>query len=122
MFMTSSLERLAKNLRDAGRDRFKLVKLGFPGVPDADLDLLLRKGVYPYDYMDAWERFDEEQLPSRDKFFSRLRDSECSVEDYAHAEKVWDTFHIRTMRGYHDLYLKRMLLFILSHRFPLVLL
>ena len=45
MFMTSSLERLAKNLRDAVCARFKQVKLGFPGTSNADFDLLLRKGV-----------------------------------------------------------------------------
>ena len=34
--------------------------------------LLLRKGVYPYEYMDNWERFNETSLPSKESFYSNL--------------------------------------------------
>jgi len=68
--------------------------------------LLLRKGVYPYEYMDEPERMDESNLPPQDKFFSRLTDSDISDEDYKHAQTVWTKFAMSTMRDYHDLYLK----------------
>ena len=45
------------------------------------LDLLLRKGVYPYDYMDSFDKFDEEELPPKDEFYSKLKDEEITDED-----------------------------------------
>ena len=36
--------------------------------------LLLRKGVYPYGYMDDWEKFNETTLPEKGKFYSNLKD------------------------------------------------
>ena len=56
--------------------------------------------------MENWAKFKDLQLPPREQFFSRLRQCECSVEDYAHAQAVWAAFHIQNMGEYHDLYLK----------------
>ena len=49
--------------------------------------LLLRKGIYPYEYMDDWSRFDEEQLPSRSDFYSGLNMEEISGIDYRYVKK-----------------------------------
>ena len=60
-----------------------------------DLDkfaLVLRKGVYPYEYMDSWKRFNETSLPSKESFYSELNKEGITDEDYVHAQKVWDTF------------------------------
>ena len=54
--------------------------------------LLLRKGVYPYKYMDSWKRFKEESLPDKESFYSELNKEGITDEDYVHAQKVWDTF------------------------------
>ena len=54
--------------------------------------LLLRKGVYPYEYMDSWGKFDETTLPSKEIFYSNLNLEDISDEDYVHAQKVWDVF------------------------------
>ena len=54
--------------------------------------LLLRKGVYPYEYMDSWERFNEISLPPKKSFFSELNLEDISNKDYLHAQKVWDVF------------------------------
>ena len=51
-------------------------------------------------------KFDETRLPAREHFFNRLSESSVSDEDYAHAQNVWQTFGIRTLGDYHDLYLK----------------
>ena len=102
-FMNYSLEKLVSNLHKSGRDNFREIIKEYPG---AQADLLLRKGVYPYDYMDKWEKFNETQLPPREAFFSRLRDEPCSEADYDHAQLVWREFHCRTLGDYHDLYLK----------------
>ena len=64
------------------------------------------KGVYPYDYMDAEEKFAEKRLPKREDFYSLLTDEDIFDEEYRYAQKVWDTFGIENMGQYHDLYLK----------------
>ena len=69
-------------------------------------ELFLRKGVYPYEYMDSWERFKEESLPDKESFYSELNKEGITDEDYAHAQKVWDTFNIKNLGEYHDLYVQ----------------
>ena len=65
-----------------------------------------QRGVYPYEYVDNFERFFEDKLPDRCEFFSSLKD-ECIIEnDYLHAIDIWNVFKINTMGDYHDLYLK----------------
>ena len=57
--------------------------------------LFLRKGVYPYEYVDNWYRFPEEKLPDKDDFYSNLNIEEISEIDYRHAEKVFNKFNIK---------------------------
>ena len=64
--------------------------------------LLLRKSIYPYEYMDDWSRFDEEQLPDESDFHSSLNMEEISGIDYKHAEKVFNKFNIKSLGEYHD--------------------
>ena len=68
--------------------------------------LLLRKGVYPYEYMDSMDRFDEITLPNIEKFYSKWQLKDISENDYKHAKKVWDIFEIKTLGDYHDLYVQ----------------
>ena len=49
--------------------------------------LLLRKGVYPDEYMDSWKRFNETSLPSKKDFYSELNLEGISNKDYEHAKK-----------------------------------
>ena len=63
--------------------------------------LLLRKGVYPYEYMDSWKRFKEESLPDKESFYSELNNEHITDEDYEHAQKVWNTFNIKNLGEYH---------------------
>jgi hypothetical protein len=96
-FMSASLEALAKNLKK------------FPNLESEikeNVDLLKQKGVYPYDYMDSWEKFEKTKLPPISGFYSRLSDSHISNSDYKRAKLVWSAFKIRNMGEYHDLYLK----------------
>ena len=46
--------------------------------------MLLRKGVYPYGYMDTWERFDKELLPDKEDFYSSLKMENIANVDYRH--------------------------------------
>ena len=68
--------------------------------------LLCKKGVYPYEYMDSMDRFDEVTLPNIEKFYSKLQLKDISEDDYKHAKKVWDIFEIKTLGDYHDLYVQ----------------
>ena len=68
--------------------------------------LLLRKGVYPYEYMDSWEKFDETTLPPKEAFYSNLNLEDISDEDYMHAQKVCHVFEINNIGDYHDLYVQ----------------
>ena len=71
-----------------------------------DTDLLIKKGVYPNDYMDSFDKFNETVLPPVNEFYSQLNDSNVDVKDYEHVQKVWAHFDIKNMGEYHDLYLK----------------
>ena len=66
--------------------------------------LLSRKGISPYEYMDSWKRFKDESLPDKEYFYSELNKEHITDEDYAHAQKVWDTFKIKNLGEYHGLY------------------
>ncbi|CAB4010357.1 Gastrula zinc finger [Paramuricea clavata] len=99
-FMASSLEALVSNLSP---EDFKIVGQRWQGE---DFDLVRQKGIFPYEYLDDISKLDTEGLPSKDKFYSSLYESEVKEEDYQRALKVWDHFKMKTMRDYHDLYLE----------------
>ena len=67
-------------------------------------EFLMRKGVYPYEYMDTWDRFTEPKLPPKEAFYSRLSDTHISDEDYIHAQKVWAAFGCKTLGDYSGLF------------------
>ena len=75
---------------------------------DGDLNkfvLLLRKDVYPCEYMDSWKRFDETSLPPKKDFYSELTLEDISDKDYSHAQKVFEEF-CTDIDDYHDLYVQ----------------
>ena len=100
-FMSRSLDKLAGNLED--RD-FIYTKDYF--TDPVQFGLVKRKGVYPYDYMDSFSKFNDTELPQREDFYSLLTDNNISEDDYSHAKNVWNTFNLQNMGEYHDLYLK----------------
>ena len=113
-FMQDSLSNLVDNLSE-----FKINKIDNDAfikrfyntyqLCDNDINkfnLLLRKGVYPYEYMDSWKRFNETELPSKDKFYSTLNLEDISDDDDAHAINVWNTFNISNLGEYHNLYIR----------------
>ena len=98
-FMSSSLEKLVSNLP---RESFKYTSQIFKGKK---LDLMSKKGVYPYDYMDSFDKFNK-SVPTKEEFYSILNNEHISDKEYQHAQDVWDTFSLKNMGDYHDLYLK----------------
>ena len=68
--------------------------------------LLLRKGVYPYEYMDSKEKFDETLIPDKEAFYSEPNKEGITDEDYVHDQKVWKIFEIKNLGECHDLYVQ----------------
>ena len=64
------------------------------------LTLLLRKGVYPYEYMDSWKKFDEISILDKKAFYSELNKEGISDEDHAHYKKVFKEY-CKNMGDYH---------------------
>ena len=68
--------------------------------------MLLRKGVYPYEYMDGWDKFNETSIPNKESFYSNLTMENITETDYIHANNVFKTFKLNNMSDYHDLYVQ----------------
>ena len=98
-FMASSIDSLSKNLEEG---QFREMKSIF----GEDIEILTKKGVYPYDYMDSFKKFDDTQLPPKEEFYSKLNNNNISDSEYEHAKNVWNYFNIQNMGEYHDLYLE----------------
>ena len=95
-----------KNIdEDCINSKYDKLKYTSKMFKDKKLALIARKGVYPYDYMDSFEKFNS-PLPKKEEFFSILNNKHISNEDYEHAKNIWNTFNLKNMGEYHDLYLK----------------
>ena len=120
-FLTASLDKLVSMskydntdeedkskwlLREDWKDNFRFSSKNDLIKSEKCLDLLTDKGVYPYDYMNSFDKFDDEQLPSKDDSYSQLSEEGISVNDYERAKIIWKHFDIKNMGEYHDLYLK----------------
>ncbi|CAH3175005.1 unnamed protein product [Porites evermanni] len=98
-FLQTSLANLVSNLQP---EDFHNTKEIFK----ENVNLLTRKGVYPYDYVSSIKKLSETKLPPKEEFYSKLNDEHITDDDHIHAKKVWHTFDCKTIRDYHDLYLK----------------
>ncbi|XP_063242517.1 uncharacterized protein LOC134542299 [Bacillus rossius redtenbacheri] len=99
-FMARSLASLASYLP---ADKFVETSKFFT---QNELNLVTRKGVFPYDYVTCWEKLDEPQLPAKEEFYNILNDSHISDAEYRHAQAVWSEFGCVTLGEYSDVYLK----------------
>ena len=73
---------------------------------DEKFRLMIRKGGYPYEYMDGWEKFSETSLPPKDTFYSRLNMKGISDQVYEHVQQVWNTMEKKTLGCYNVTHLK----------------
>jgi len=108
-FMPSSLCSLVENLKDGNKDidslrkAFKNISPRFTN--DSDFYLMIQKGIYPYDYISAYEKLNETQLPSIYDFYSHLTNEPCNKKDYERAQIVFKHFNCKSILDYHNLYL-----------------
>ena len=97
-FTLKSLDSLVGGLKS---DQFKTLEKEM-----GTNELLKKKGVFPYEFMSSFDKLDVNKLPSKINFHSKLNNTDISDEEYKHAQNVWKTFKCKTMRDYHNLYLK----------------
>ena len=98
-FLPASLEQLTASLAKTGRGNFyNLQEVISQIYAGSDVELLERKGVFCYDYVDSFSRLDEPALPPRAVFFNKLVGVECSEADYAHAHRFSRTFSVRASK------------------------
>ena len=102
-FLPSSLESLVDNLKQDGVDAFSHLCSEFQ---KDEIELLTRKGIYPYDYMNSFGRFEEKELPPITEFYSSIKKECISEEEYAHAQRVFQKFNMSCLGDYYDLYVK----------------
>ncbi|XP_022179368.1 uncharacterized protein LOC111039984 [Myzus persicae] len=102
-FMASSLAHLAENLSSANFDKFREVAKVFA---PSEMSMATRKGVYPYEYTDSWDKLQVPSLPDKFLFYSALTETHVCDEDYDHATRVWSHFDCSSLGEYSDLYLQ----------------
>ena len=113
-FLSASLDKLGSNLKVKAIKENNLKGVfantwGFfqrkwSKLPESAFELLTRKGVYPYTYMNSFEKFKEKQLPPKEAFHNDLTLKDISDEDYQFAQQMWKTFKLKNLGQLHDLY------------------
>ena len=70
--------------------------------------LLIQKRIYPYSYINSYEKFNKKLFPNFCTDWMNVLSGtiDVSERDEFFAEKVWKTFECKTMGDYHDLYLQ----------------
>src|SRR6266496_2072830 len=102
-FMPSSLSQLVDNLKSGGINKFKYTSQEFK----ANTELITRKGVYPYSFMDDWKKFDVNVNEVHiEAFKNDLTGDDIKKEDFKFNKTICKQFNVKTLGDYHDLYLK----------------
>ena len=91
---------------DNRKDRFKRSRKPSYVSDDEDSDVFTDKGVYPYGYMNNWDKFNDTELSNKTGFYSKLYDEHIRDDDYERANLVCNRFKIKDLGEYHDVYLK----------------
>uniref|UniRef100_A0A1I7TZ65 DNA-directed DNA polymerase n=1 Tax=Caenorhabditis tropicalis TaxID=1561998 RepID=A0A1I7TZ65_9PELO len=99
-FMPSSLDYLSSNLQD---DECVITKKYYKD--ENMFNLLRRKGVYPYDFMDSFEKYSNTELPPIENFYNNLSGENISNENYGYALKVWGETNCKTLEDYTRIYM-----------------
>ena len=101
-FLPSSLDKLSSYLEQHPIVNKEFTKAGY--TPE-QIQLLKRKGVYPYDFTASFESLNVTELPPIEQFYSFLKEQSISAEDYTHAQIVWKILNIRDLGHFSDIYL-----------------
>ena len=94
--MNSSLDALVKNLTSHPRLEQKY----------SDCELLKKKGIFPYEYLDGYDKLQETELPKHEAFYSSLKLESVTDQEFEHAVKVFNHHRCATIEDYLILYLR----------------
>jgi len=107
----TTMTKLNKDVKDCHADDMKQQlqtladKYMIENIHKTSLNIVCRKGVFPYEWFDSPEKFNATELPSIEEFHSHLS-GDCKPLEYQYAQLVWKTTKCKTFRDYHDLYLE----------------
>jgi hypothetical protein len=109
-FMATSLDELVKNLRSGNEDNIEELRKIFKYTSeeydnDEKFMSMIHKGIYPYDFFDNYSKMNLTKLPTMKQFYSKLNNTEISIQSYITAKKVWKLFNCQTFKDYHNLHL-----------------
>ena len=99
-FLPASLADLVDNLKSQGTNNFKRLRAYYPD----DYELLMEKGVFPYDLVTDFDVFSRTSLPSKDCFYNKLNEEGITDKDYARAQRTWDDLNCSTFLDYMETY------------------
>ena len=99
-FMPYSLDKLISYLGDKSLSD-PILKTLYSG----DLKDLERKGVFPYEYVDDWNKYNETEFPSKENFYSNLNNSNINNSDYEYGKQIFNNLKDKNLGNYNDLYL-----------------
>ena len=94
-----TLEALFRNLYARFQTKWK-------HLPEEAFELLTRKGIYPYSYMNSFDKFKETSLPPKESFYNDLSRKHISDKDFEYVKKIWTTFELQSLGELHDLYME----------------
>ena len=107
-FLNASLSELTNDLVNERVEQNKgfpiLDQMHLPNVTSQNQKLLLRKGVFPYEYVTSLNTLNETQIPKKEDFFSKLSNTHITEGDYQHAQHVFSEFECETLKDYCELY------------------
>ncbi|XP_060525076.1 uncharacterized protein LOC132701296 [Cylas formicarius] len=102
-FLGASLDNLVSSM---DKNELYILRKEFSDLDESKLNLLSQKGIFCYDYIDHIDKLNETTLPPIEEFYNKLSESNISEEKYSHAQSVWQSFEIKNLGEYSDLYLK----------------
>jgi len=112
-FLLKSIDKSATVLykkNSGGLNNFKnlvsFFRENFTNISDEILELLVQKGVFPYEYLDSFERLNETEYPSFERFYDSLKEKHINEEDYNRGKKLFDYFKCKAFKEYMELYLR----------------
>jgi len=105
-FLGASLDNLANNFNiESFKHTLNHLNNKYPHLDINDLNLIIRKGVFPYEYLDSFDKLNDTKLPNKISFYSTIKGKHISQEDYNRAEKVFKLLGCNNLKDYLEVYL-----------------
>ena len=81
---------------------FKNLFSYFKDLPIEILELLVQKGVFPYSYLDSFDKLNSAEYPKNESFYDNLKDTNIEIKEYKRGKKLWDYFKCKSFKEYME--------------------